>query len=112
MNTPVYNTNHIQFAIVGDTFHTPVKGEFEFIRDYLILVNADGDIDATFTADHPWYPTMLTQLTEQGKLQTLRQGQYLLPGLVDLHCHAHSGLKRGKDWIYPSMIGCKTIRFH
>lgn len=101
MNSPIYNTNHIQFAIVGDTFHTPIKGEFEFIRDYLILVNIEGDIEATFTSEHPDYQTLLTALAEQGKLQTLRQGQYLMPGLVDLHCHAPQWPQAGKGLDLP-----------
>ncbi len=38
------NHDDIIFGILGNAFHCPVPGEFEFLENALITVNADGEI--------------------------------------------------------------------
>lgn len=93
--------NDIQFALQADTFHAPVKGQFAFHPDFLLLINTDGDIAATYTSDHPHYADVRQALVAQDKLKVLEKGQYLMPGLVDLHCHAPQWPQAGKGLDLP-----------
>ncbi|OEE87064.1 guanine deaminase [Enterovibrio norvegicus FF-162] len=91
----------IQFGILADTFHAPVKGELAFIPDFLILVDLRGDIVATFHSDDVNYGVHLNALCESLTLITVEKGQYLMPGLVDLHCHAPQWPQAGKGLDLP-----------
>ena len=97
----MYAFNDIQFALQADTFHAPVKGQFAFHPDFLLLINTDGDIAATYTSDHPHYADVRQALVAQDKLKVLEKGQYLMPGLVDLHCHAPQWPQAGKGLDLP-----------
>ncbi|MFL7026017.1 guanine deaminase [Enterovibrio norvegicus] len=91
----------LRFALLADTFHCPVKGDFEFNVDFLILVNHQGDIADTVKADDTHHADMVVALREAGKLEVLPKGQYLMPGLVDLHCHAPQWPQAGKGLDLP-----------
>ncbi|MGF1685699.1 amidohydrolase family protein [Photobacterium japonica] len=91
----------IQFAVQADTFHCPNKGAFEFNPDFLLLINDEGDIAATYSQTHPHYADVRHALAQQNKLKVLEKGQYLLPGLVDLHCHAPQWPQAGKGLDLP-----------
>ncbi|NLS11965.1 guanine deaminase [Vibrio sp. SM6] len=91
----------IDFAILADTFHAPTKGSFEFHSDWLILVDRNGDIAATVDKNQPHYGDWLAAIAAQNKLRTVEKGHYLLPGLVDLHCHAPQWPQAGKGLDLP-----------
>ncbi|KXF83375.1 amidohydrolase family protein [Enterovibrio coralii] len=91
----------IQFGILADTFHTPVKGELVFQPDFLILVDDCGDISATFTADDAEHSVYVNALRDASKLNIVEKGQFLMPGLVDLHCHAPQWPQAGKGLDLP-----------
>ena len=93
--------NTVGFALLADTFHCPVKGEFEFHLDFLIVIDTQGDIAATLTVDDARYSDLVAQLRGVNKLETLAKGQYLMPGLVDLHCHAPQWPQAGKGLDLP-----------
>ncbi|BBM67163.1 guanine deaminase [Vibrio alfacsensis] len=94
-------TNAIQFALQGDMFHCPIKGEFEYLSDALILIDLNGNIAATYQPCDAEYALARDELKLAGKLTELAKGQYLLPGLVDLHCHAPQWPQAGKGLDLP-----------
>ncbi|PSV10879.1 amidohydrolase family protein [Photobacterium kishitanii] len=96
----------IKFAVVADCFHCPIKGEFEFNADWLLLIDHQGDIAATYIPQHPQYADLLATFKRNSILHVIPKGEYLLPGLVDLHCHAPQWPQAGKgldlalyDWL-------------
>jgi guanine deaminase len=75
-------------AYLGTALHTPVCGAVEVLRDTLIVAGGDGKIQAVHPAGSPDIDAQIRQFASAGTLVTLGAGQYLLPGLVDLHVHA------------------------
>ena len=72
----------------GSVFHTPSYGQLEFLEDALIEVNQQGVIEEVYTIEHRLYEEKLAYARQQAILTDLKQGQYFLPGFVDLHVHA------------------------
>ncbi|QIG52145.1 guanine deaminase [Nordella sp. HKS 07] len=98
MNTP--------FSICGTAFHAPRRGEVEILADALIEISADGGIAEIVESDHPHYQERKSATARSGDLHVLAEGQYLLPGFVDLHIHAPQFPQLGKaldaplaDWL-------------
>ena len=75
-------------AFLGDALHTPTRGQLEFLPDALIEVGSDGVILGVHREQSPQMSAVAARHRAAGTLVTLRKGQYLLPGLVDLHVHA------------------------
>jgi guanine deaminase len=87
----------------GTLIHSPTRGSVEILEDALVFVDADGKIsDVEAQSDDGAIATA----RENGALVELKPGQYLLPGLVDLHIHAPQWPQMGKalhlplnDWL-------------
>jgi guanine deaminase len=79
---------HSQRAFLGNALHTPTRGRIEFLRGVLIEVDASGVIQAIHGKDTPRAAAVAARHQAAGSLVTLGGGEYLLPGLVDLHVHA------------------------
>ena len=75
-------------AFLGTALHAPTRGGIEVLRDVLIVVDADGVIDAILPAGSTDAAAVRQRHESAGTLRTLSADQYLLPGLVDLHVHA------------------------
>jgi guanine deaminase len=75
-------------AFLGDALHTPTHGRLEFLPDALIEVDGEGVIQGVHRKQSPQMSAVAARHRAAGTLVTLRKGQYLLPGLVDLHVHA------------------------
>jgi guanine deaminase len=69
-------------------FHAPVCGAVEHLDDVLIAVGADGVIADVIRHDESRFDEVLGEARAGGKLVTLPEGTFLLPGFVDLHIHA------------------------
>lgn len=87
----------------GTLIHTPVFGEVEIIEDALVNVDENGVIS---NIDIVSDDSALDAAGKNGELVKLAAGQYLLPGLVDLHIHAPQWPQLGKalhlplnDWL-------------
>ncbi len=87
-------------AFLGTALHAPTPDRLEILRDALIVVGDDGAIAAIRPAHEA------EQFRADGRLTELEPGQYLLPGLVDLHVHAPQWPQLGKaldvpleDWL-------------
>ncbi len=93
-------------AFLGTAFHTPERGRVEALADCLIEIDESGFIAAV----HPGGSAAAVAGAERSRaanaLTVLEPGQYLLPGLVDLHVHAPQWKQLGKaldvpleDWL-------------
>ncbi len=75
-------------AFLGNALHTPTRGRIELLAGALIEVDGGGAIRAIHDRDAPQTAVVAARHRASGTLVTLEKGQYLLPGLVDLHVHA------------------------
>lgn len=93
-------------GVCGPTIDAPQLGVVRFRDEALLLIGADGSIaDVVETGDSA-YTLTVDRLRESKSLTELSPGQYLLPGLVDLHNHAPQWPQLGKaldiplaDWL-------------
>jgi guanine deaminase len=81
-------TGHGERAFVATALHCPVRQAVEVLREVVIVVAANGVIDTVHARGTPGASAAIERHTAAGTLQVMRQGQYLMPGLVDLHVHA------------------------
>ena len=93
-------------TIHGTLIHAPVLGEVAILEDALVSVAADGNIETVIEKSSPSWNATYRETEAAGNLRQLAEGQYLLPGLVDLHIHAPQWPQLGKalhlplyDWL-------------
>ena len=87
--------------ILGPAIHAPERGRVELIEGALLAVSADGSIVSVSRPDTDNFDRELDLARRSGKLTTLPDGQYLLPGFVDLHIHAPQWPQLGKALHLP-----------
>lgn len=88
-------------AILGSLFHTPLKGQYEYIEKAFIAIDEQGVIQEVLTQDDPDYLSSIRQYQQQQCLHEIPDGCYLLPGMVDLHIHAPQWPQAGKGLDLP-----------
>jgi guanine deaminase len=84
------------FAVVGTVIDAPVIGELRIRDKALVVVDASGAVSAVRGPTDADYHTRCDVLRRSGQLVELGKGQYLLPGLIDLHIHAPQWPHMGK----------------
>lgn len=96
----------VPFSVSGTGFHAPQRGMIEILDDVLIDIGPNGSIADILRTDHPEHAQRKGERARSGRLTVLGDGQYLLPGLVDLHVHAPQFPQLGKaldapleDWL-------------
>lgn len=72
----------------GSFFHTPQYGVLEFIEDALLIVDEQGLIQQVLKSTDKEYEQLLKEAQASIAFTELKDGQYFLPGFVDLHVHA------------------------
>jgi guanine deaminase len=88
-------------AFLATALHTPERGRLEVLRDTLIVAGGDGRIQEIHPARSPQTGALIRRFASAGTLVTLGPGQYLLPGLVDLHVHAPQWPQLGRALDLP-----------
>ncbi len=90
----------------GTAFSSQSPKEVQILKDYLFCINADGMIEKAVAPEHPDYQTLLTTYEGKENFHQLSDGQYFLPGFVDLHVHAPQWAQAGtaldiplNDWL-------------
>ena len=93
-------------AFLANALHAPTRGQTEYLQDALIAVGADGRIEAVHECGSSQAAKLAARHRAAGTLVTLPAGQYLLPGLIDLHVHAPQWPQLGlaldlplEDWL-------------
>ena len=95
-----------EHAFLGTAFHAPSPAELE-VLDGLIVVSTDG----TIAAIHPKNSPEVETFRAAGTLTELKPGQYLLPGLIDLHVHAPQWPQLGKALDVPLEVWLQKHTF-
>lgn len=85
-----------QQLFCGTAFHVPRKGELEVLDEVGIVVADDGAILRILAAGDAELPALKARARAEGRLTELKPGQFLMPGLVDLHIHAPQWPQLGK----------------
>src|ERR1700690_245129 len=75
-------------AFQGAILHAPQRGTLEYLPGALVVCNEDGLIEAVHPQGTPQASAIASRHARVGSLVVLEAGQYLLPGLIDLHVHA------------------------
>jgi guanine deaminase len=88
-------------AFRGTLLHTPARGQLEMLHDALLIAGANGSIEAVHRAGTADHAAAVARFAERGQLLALGPGQYLLPGMVDLHVHAPQWPQLGKALDLP-----------
>ena len=78
----------IEGAFYGSFFHTPEYGKLEFLENALIEVDEAGVIVRVVRGDDPEQERLLGMYLKLGILTMIGEGNYCLPGFVDIHVHA------------------------
>ena len=98
--------NDDALAFVGTAFHTPERGALDILEDAAVIVDPDGTISRIGNETDPDLSPMLATFEATGRLHRLGRGQFLIPGLIDLHIHAPQWPQLGKalhlpleDWL-------------
>ncbi len=99
------------FTLIGTAFHTPERGRLEVLEDHLFGVDARGRIAEILSPDHPEYGARENAARQAGTLVRLGDGQFLLPGLVDLHIHAPQWPQMGKALDVPLEVWLQKYTF-
>jgi guanine deaminase len=93
----------------GNAFTSKSPTEIHILKDYLFCINENGMIAKVVAPVDQDYQTILE--TNQDKLQCLREGQYFLPGFVDLHVHAPQWAQSGTALDIPLYDWLNTYTF-
>ena len=96
-----------EHAYLGTAFHAPAHDYLEVLADTLIVVDDTG----TIAAIHPGASPETERFRAAGQLTELKQDQYLLPGLVDLHVHAPQWPQLGKALDVPLEVWLQKYTF-
>ena len=89
------------FALRGTFMHAPRRGEIEIMEDAVVSVDSAGIIDAVHRSGEAGHAGAVADFRRRGTLDELREGQYILPGLIDLHVHAPQWPQLGKALHLP-----------
>jgi guanine deaminase len=112
----------ITLAIQGTAFHATAPTEFTVLRDYLFLIDDQGQLDSVLAPSDETYQRALAEHKDKPYFLKLKPSQCLLPGFVDTHIHAPQWPQAGKalhvdlpTWLstytFPLETSFKNSRF-
>jgi len=91
----------------GTAFSSKTPKEIRVLQEHLFCINDKGIIEKIVPPFDPEYETILTTYEGTEAFHRLADGQYLLPGFVDLHVHAPQWAQAGNaldiplyDWLH------------
>jgi guanine deaminase len=80
--------NGIVKIIKGTGFSSISAQEIEILEQCIYCIDEKGIIIKRLAPSEPQYDQLLQDAKQAGSLVELKEGQYLLPGFIDLHIHA------------------------
>lgn len=99
--------NKYTFIFLGTAFASQSPEQVAILKDHLFCVNEHGLIEKIVSPDSAEYPTLLDSYEDTQNFHRLSDGQYILPGFVDLHVHAPQWAQSGTaldrplhDWLH------------
>ena len=98
-------------AILASGFHTSKRGDIDHFQNALISVGDDGAIISLLRPHDDKYDEQKDRQKAAGRLATLPEGAYLLPGFVDLHIHAPQYPQLGSALDVPLEVWLQQYTF-
>ncbi|OPA80996.1 guanine deaminase [Paenibacillus selenitireducens] len=95
----------------GTAFSAKSPKEIQILKDYLFFINTNGMIEQIVAPEDADYPTLLEAYQDQDNFHRLTEGQYFLPGFVDLHVHAPQWAQSGTALDIPLYDWLNTYTF-
>lgn len=95
----------------GTAFSSKSPKEIEILENYLFAINADGIIEKVIAPQDEEYQALLEAYQGTDRFHRLSEGQYLLPGFVDLHVHAPQWAQSGTALDIPLYDWLNTYTF-
>ncbi|MHA0857442.1 guanine deaminase [Paenibacillus sp. CMAA1364] len=91
----------------GTAFSSQSLTEVNILQDYLFVVLSNGMIDQVIAPEDTHYQTLIDAHQDKDYFHRLNEGQYFLPGFIDLHVHAPQWAQAGTaldiplhDWLH------------
>ncbi|WP_462410121.1 guanine deaminase [Neobacillus sp. Marseille-QA0830] len=91
----------------GTAFTSQSPSKVDILKDHLFCVNSSGTIEKVVSPECAEYQLLLESYEGKENFHRLAEGQYLLPGFVDLHVHAPQWAQNGTaldlplhDWLH------------
>ncbi|TQR17894.1 guanine deaminase [Psychrobacillus soli] len=103
----------IKYAQVfqGTAFTSESPKEVKILKDYLFCINDNGMIEKVVAPEDADYPVLLNSYEGAENFHHLAEGQYFLPGFVDLHVHAPQWAQSGTALDIPLYDWLNTYTF-
>lgn len=95
----------------GTAFTSKSPKEVEILDNYLFCVNENGMIEKTISPKDTDYKAVLDAYQSEENFHRLKEGQYFLPGFVDLHVHAPQWAQAGTALDIPLYDWLNTYTF-
>lgn len=95
----------------GTAFSSKSPKEIQILRDHLFCIHADGMIEKVVAPEDPEYQPLLDRYQGKHNFHSLAEGQYFLPGFIDLHVHAPQWAQSGTALDIPLYDWLNTYTF-
>ncbi|WP_066255244.1 guanine deaminase [Neobacillus drentensis] len=95
----------------GTAFSSKSPKEVQILKEYLFCVNANGMIEKVVSPEDADYRPLLDAFQGEENFLRLAEGQYFLPGFVDLHVHAPQWAQAGTALDIPLYDWLNTYTF-
>ncbi|WP_018755938.1 guanine deaminase [Paenibacillus terrigena] len=96
---------------LGTAFSSKSPKEVHILKDYLFCINSDGMIEQIVAPEDNDYQPLLDTYQHQTNFHRLAEGQYFLPGFIDLHVHAPQWAQSGTALDIPLYDWLNTYTF-
>lgn len=95
----------------GTAFTSKSPTEIQVQKDYLFCINSNGMIEQVVSPEDADYQALLDAYQDQENFHRLAEGQYFLPGFIDLHVHAPQWAQAGTALDIPLYDWLNTYTF-
>ncbi|WP_106768801.1 guanine deaminase [Paenibacillus faecalis] len=99
------------YLFQGTAFSSKSSKEIEILKDYLFCINTDGMIERAVAPEDAEYQSLLDTYQGSDNFHRLKEGQYFLPGFIDLHVHAPQWAQSGTALDIPLYDWLNTYTF-
>ncbi|MDR0269749.1 guanine deaminase [Paenibacillus sp.] len=95
----------------GTAFSSKSPKEIEILKDHLFCINRDGMIEKVVAPEDSDYQPLLAAYQGKDNFHQFAEGQYVLPGFIDLHVHAPQWAQSGTALDIPLYDWLNTYTF-
>ncbi|EGQ26463.1 guanine deaminase [Sporosarcina newyorkensis 2681] len=103
--------NNHSLIFQGTAFSSESPTEINILKDHIFCVNSDGMIEKIISPVDAEYENFVKTHQNNKNYHRLDEGQYLLPGFIDLHVHAPQWAQTGTALDLPLYDWLNTYTF-